>query len=328
MARPVARTTCLKLCISGPFGGVVRRACTAALGTFLARISLRPPPWRRSVGPVSRPVSVLPQADVVPALFGVLADIDRLLDGLPEVRWEARVPLPAWRVRDVVAHVLGTELLLQGESAPPAEVSGLTHVRNPIGEMNEAWVQHLGVLTPDRLLARFREVTAKRRAELAAMSTEEWNAVMATPVGPESYGRFMRVRIFDCWMHEQDIREGLGRPSTDEDLSCPGARMALDEIAAGLARVVGKQGKAPAGSRVLFSLTGPLSREIRVAVDERAAVVQAFDGEPTTVIRMDGLQFTRRCGGRPLAVTRADEVEYEGDVEVGELIVANLAFVI
>ncbi len=121
--------------------------------------------------------------------------------------------------------------------------------------------------------------------------------MMATPVGPETYGRFMRVRIFDCWMHEQDIRAGLGRPSTDEDLSCPGARMALDEIAAGMARVVGKQGKAPAGSRVLFSLTGPLSREIRVAVDERAAVVEEFDGDPTTVIRMDGLQFTRRCGG-------------------------------
>nr|WP_234901366.1 maleylpyruvate isomerase family mycothiol-dependent enzyme [Mycolicibacterium fluoranthenivorans] len=294
----------------------------------MAWFSARSGPWRRSVCPVSRPVTVLPKAEVVPALFGVWADIDRLLDGLPEVRWQARVPLPAWRVRDVVAHVLGTELLLQGESAPPAEVSGLTHVRNPIGEMNEAWVQHLGALTPDRLFARFREVTAKRRAELTAMSTEEWNAVMATPVGPETYGRFMRVRIFDCWMHEQDIRAGLGRPSTDEDLSCPGARMALDEIAAGMARVVGKQGKAPAGSRVLFSLTGPLSREIRVAVDERAAVVEEFDGDPTTVIRMDGLQFTRRCGGRSLAVTRPDEVEYDGDVEVGELIVANLAFVI
>lgn len=277
---------------------------------------------------MNRPVTVLPKAEVLPALFGVWSDIDRLLDGLSGVHWEAPVPLPVWRVRDVVAHVLGTELILQGVSAPPADVSGLTHVRNPIGEMNEAWVQHLGALAPDELFLRFREVIGKRRAELEAMSLDDWDAVMPTPVGMESYGRFMRVRIFDCWMHEEDIREGLGRPSTDEDLSCPGAAMALEEIMAGMARVVGKQGQAPAGSRVLFELTGPLSRQIRVAVDERAAVVEAFDGSPTTVIRMEGLQFTRRCGGRPLAADRSGDVQYEGDAEVGERIVASLAFVI
>ena len=38
----------------------------------------------------------------------------------------------------------------------------------------------------------------------------------------------------------------------------------------------GKKGKAPEGSRVLLALTGPVSREIRVAVDGRAAVVDDF----------------------------------------------------
>lgn len=80
------------------------------LGAFLASTSSR----SRSVGPVNRPVTVLPKAEVLPALFGVWSDIDRLLDGLSGVHWEAPVPLPVWRVRDVVAHVLGTELILQG----------------------------------------------------------------------------------------------------------------------------------------------------------------------------------------------------------------------
>lgn len=141
-------------------------------------------------------------------------------------------------------------------------------------------------------------------------------------------GARWRVRTFDCWMHEQDIREGLSRPSTDDDLSRPGAAMAVDEMVAGMARVVGKQGGAPRGARVLFALTGPMARDIRVAVDERAAVVPAFDGEPTTVIRMDGLQFTRRCGGRPLTAARDGGVQYDGDAEVGQRIVENLAFVI
>ena len=41
------------------------------------------------------------------------------------------------------------------------------------------------------------------------MSDEEWNAVTMTPTGPDSYGRFMRIRVFDCWMHEEDIRDGV-----------------------------------------------------------------------------------------------------------------------
>jgi len=61
----------------------------------------------------------------------------------------------------------------------------------------------------------------------------------------DSYGRFMRVRVFDCWMHEQDIRVALQRPSSDEELDVPASRLSLDEIAATMGFVVGKLGKAP-----------------------------------------------------------------------------------
>jgi uncharacterized protein (TIGR03083 family) len=138
----------------------------------------------------------------------------------------------------------------------------------------------------------------------------------------------MRVRIFDCWMHEQDIREALSRPSSDTDLDTPTARLALDEMAASMGFVVGKLGKAPDGSRVAIELTGPLARTIRVAVDGRAKLVDAFDGEPTTTIRLDGLQFTRVAGGRPMSTARSTAIEFDGDVEVGERIVDNLAYVI
>ena len=68
-------------------------------------------------------------------------------------------------------------------------------------------------------------------------------------------------------------------------------------MTASIGFVVGKLGKAPDGSRVVIELTGPLARTIRVVVDGRAALVDEFDGEPTTVIRMDGLQFTRLAAG-------------------------------
>ena len=109
----------------------------------------------------------------------------------------------------------------------------------------------------------------------------------------------MRVRLFDCWMHEQDIRDAVGRPSPDADLSGPAPGLALDEMAASMGYVVGKLGKAPDGSRVAIELTGPLKRTIRVAVEGRGRVVEDFGGqEPTSTIRLDGLLFTRLAGGR------------------------------
>jgi uncharacterized protein (TIGR03083 family) len=179
------------------------------------------------------------------------------------------------------------------------------------------------------VLQRFRSVTDKRREVLAAMTDDEWNAPSVTPAGPDAYGRFMRIRTFDCWMHEHDIRDALSRPASDADLAGPAARLALDEMTSSMAYVVGKLGKAPDGARVSIELTGPLQRTIAVAVDGRAAVVDDFgDAAPTTTITIDGLQFTRLCGGRPMTTARPQEIGYGGDDEVGRRIVANLNYVI
>jgi uncharacterized protein (TIGR03083 family) len=277
-----------------------------------------------------RPRTQLDQSEVLAGLFASWDDIDRLLTELPDAAWKSPTPLPGWCVHDVVAHVIGTESMLSGTPTPKADidVSTLDHVHNPIGVMNECWVRHLDGKTAAEVLGHYRAITADRREALSAMSDEDWNAVTATPAGPDSYGRFMRVRIFDCWMHEQDIREALSRPSSDHDLDTPTARLALDEMAASMGFVVGKLGKAPEGSRVAIELTGPLARTIRVAVDGRATLVDEFDEEPTTTICLDGLQFTRVAGGRPMITARSTAIEFDGDVEVGERIVDNLAYVI
>ncbi|MGA7131801.1 MAG: maleylpyruvate isomerase family mycothiol-dependent enzyme [Mycobacterium sp.] len=276
----------------------------------------------------SRPVTELDKSQVLSGLFGTWESLDRLLSGLSEQQWQTPTPLPGWCVRNVVAHITGTESVLQGLNAPDADidVSMLDHVRNDVGVANERWVRHLSTESGAELLERFRSITADRRKRLTDMSVDDWNAPTLTPVGPESYGRFMRVRLFDCWMHEQDIRDGVGRPSSDAELSGPAPRLALDEIAATMGYVVGKLGKAPDGSRVAVELTGPLSRTIRVAVDGRAGVVDDFGGlDPTSTIRLDGLQFTRLAGGR---TDDAAGVELGGDTEVGARIVERLNFVI
>jgi uncharacterized protein (TIGR03083 family) len=278
-----------------------------------------------------RPVTQLDKSDVLAGLFAVWDSIDALLDGLPESEWLAATPLPGWDVKAVVSHIIGTESFLAGIAAPQPDidVSALEHVRNDIGVMNECWVRHLSGEAGAEVLGRFRDITNDRRKALTSMSEEAWNAVTPTPVGPESYGRFMRVRTFDCWMHEQDIREALSRPSSDAELHGIAAELSLDEIAATMGYVVGKRGKAPEGSRILFELTGPVARDIRVSVDGRAQLVDGFGGqEPTARIRLDGVQFTRLSGGRPMSPARARDVELGGDKDVASRVVENLNFVI
>jgi uncharacterized protein (TIGR03083 family) len=268
---------------------------------------------------------------VLSGLFAVWDDIDALLAGLSETQWRAASPLPGWDVKALVSHMIGTESFLAGIAAPQPDidVSALEHVRNDIGVMNECWVRHLGAHADADVLESFRAITEDRRAALTGLSDEEWDAVTATPTGPDTYGRFMRIRVFDCWMHEQDIRVALGRPPSDDELAGPAAALAVDEIAATMGYVVGRLAKAPEGSRVQFELTGPLARTVRLSVDGRAAVVDDFAGhEPTATIRLDGLQFTRLAGGRPMCPARSQDVEVGGNNQVAGQIVEHLNFVI
>jgi len=272
----------------------------------------------------------LDKQQVLDGLFRSWEDIDDLLAGLSDEQWQAPDALPGWRVQDVVSHIIGTESFLMGvpPPAPDCDVSALPHVKNQMGEMNECWVRHLRDEPPDAMLEKFRSVTAERRQALTAMDDDAWNETTTTPVGPDTYGRFMRVRIFDCWMHEQDIRYAAGVWANDDVLLGGPAEHALAEITSSLGYIVGKLGGAPDGSRVAFELTGPLQRTLRVAVNGRAAVVDEFDGLPTTTIRLDAVLFTRLAGGRTTAAENEAAIEIDGDEALGRQLVERLNFVI
>ncbi len=287
--------------------------------------------YRRPVSSPSRPVTVLDKPVVLSGLFAVWRDLDELVGEFGDAQWQTATSLPSWDVHDVISHVIGVESMLQGVDTPEADidVSTLKHVRNDIGVMNERWVRNLREASAAELLDNFRATTAERRKALSDLSNSQWNDLTATPAGPDSYGRFMRVRIFDCWMHQHDIRDAVGQPASTADLVGPAADLALDEMAASMGFVVGKLGGAPDGSRVSLELTGPLGRTINVAVDGRAKVVDDFgDDDPTSTIRLDGLLFTRLAGGRTPLAQHADAIAYGGDEAVGRRVVEHLNYVI
>jgi uncharacterized protein (TIGR03083 family) len=275
-------------------------------------------------------VTELDKSDVLSGLFQAWDAIDRMLTDLPDDQLGVATPLPGWNVRAVVSHIIGTESTLLG-SAPPevaVDVRALDHVRNDVAAMNECWVQHFSATPGAQLHQRFLAVTNDRRELLSQLSDSEWNAVTMTPVGADSYGRFMRIRTFDCWVHEHDIRDAIGRPAADAELRGLAPRLSLDEMTASMGYVVGRLGEAPDGSRILIELTGALARTICVVIEGRGRVVQDFGGqEPTSTIKLDGLLFTRLAGGR-VRTAPAEAVELGGDLDVAARVVEHLRYVI
>ncbi|MFE9325788.1 maleylpyruvate isomerase family mycothiol-dependent enzyme [Nocardia sp. NPDC052278] len=269
-------------------------------------------------------------------LTGLLSEqwetIATLVADLDEERWHTPSPLPGWSLFDVVAHVVGTESWLLGES-PPAhdpirpktDATTLPHVRNETGVLNEIWVDRLRPLSGKRLLALYRDVTDRRREALASFGDAEWQAETVSPIGKVSYGRFMRVRLFDCWMHELDIADALG-VSVDE--GGPRAERAFGELTATIGRAVAKGAQAPDGSRITFELTGPLPQTLHVAVDGRANIVDELDAPATVVVRMGSGLFARLRGGRTTADAHEGEFRISGDAELGNRLVRGLAFTI
>jgi uncharacterized protein (TIGR03083 family) len=251
------------------------------------------------------------------------SSIAELLADLPSEDWSATV-LPGWDVHDVLAHMVGTECALSGMELPPVP-DGSEHVRNDIGKVNEAWVASRRAVSHQDLLAEFVAITAKRLASLRSMSVHDFYAPSWTPAGPGTYARFMQIRVFDCWMHEQDIRAAVGRPGNE---SGPAAERSLDEVVGALGYIIGKRGRAPDGSSVLIRLTGPIERDLHVIVEGRARVTDTLEGEPTAMITLSSSLFLRLAGGREDPEASAEAVRLDNDLDLARQLASNLAFTI
>ena len=248
-----------------------------------------------------------------------------LMGDLDDEAW-CRTALPGWNVHDVLAHMIGTERALAGTMFPDLAGQDLgAHVRNDIGRANEAWVVSLRDRSNAGLLADFRAVTSDRLASLRAMSVEEFNAPSWTPAGQATYARFMQIRTFDCWMHEQDIRTAVAIPGNEGGAA---AEQALDEVVLALGYIVGKRGRAPDGSSVLIRLTGPVKRDLAVVVEGRARVVPAISGEPTAGLTLSSSLFMRLAGGREDPAAALAGIGLSGDVPLARQLATSLAYTV
>jgi uncharacterized protein (TIGR03083 family) len=264
---------------------------------------------------------------LIEILATVWSSIAAVCDGLSDAQWDTPTDCPGWTVRDNVAHMIGTERMLLGEQPPPVEIADAPHVRNDIGKFNEQWVEHFRHEPGALVLAAFVEITHLRLDQLRALPAEAWDEEGFTPEGPGPYRQFMAIRAFDCWFHEQDIREALGEPG---DLEGAVADHAIGRIERGLPYVVGKKAGAPQGTTVVFDVIGNPRIVVPVGVDGRAAVLASEPRDPTVRLTTDRRTYARLAGGRwpGERALAGDAVLITGDRVLGETIMRSMAYTI
>jgi uncharacterized protein (TIGR03083 family) len=260
----------------------------------------------------------------------VWASIDDLGAGLDQSQWTRPTELPGWTVQDNLSHIVGTERTMQGVPTPDNEPQ-TDHVRNPIGTLNEHWVEHYRSMTGAELLEEFRQLSGDRLAELRSLPPERFDEIGPTPVGEAPYREFLAVRVFDSWIHEQDMRRALDQPG---HLSGPVVDLSVGRMTKAMPFVVGKKVGAPDGTSVVIVVTSsdPASptRTIPVVVDGRAAVVAEPPPDPDVCIRLDLQAFTALSTGRwdPVDALARGDVDFEGDEALGRAVVGQLNFMV
>jgi uncharacterized protein (TIGR03083 family) len=254
--------------------------------------------------------------------------IDALCNNLTVQEWKLPTDCPGWSVQDQLSHMTGSESRLLGRPVPDHAPQDLSHVKNESGKRNEAVVDWRRARSGAEVLQEFREVTAARLNLLRSMSEADFAVETETPIGPGTLRMLVEIRIFDAWVHLQDIRHALRRPGDTEG---PVAEHAVGRCAMAMPFVVGRKAQTPDGSTVVFEVTGRSGRTLAIGVNEkRANLLDGAPSSPTVRLAMDVETFTRLGCGRwePNRTLEAGKVQIDGDQKLGKAIVEQMNFMI
>lgn len=254
-------------------------------------------------------------------------------EGLAEVCWELSdtewalpTECPGWDVKDQLSHLVGIELAIMGEPVPEWNEPFGDHVKNDFAATNEPFVAVRRAATGPTVRAEFVDVTTTRLSQLDALTAAEWAAIGFSPMGQVPYAEFMRVRVFDSWVHEQDVRRALDRPGGGGNTA---SEISLDHVQRAMPFVVGKKTGCADGTAVRFDVAGP-GRDARVftiAVEGGRARAVGDEVAPTATLSLSSIDFMRLgCGRATSSQVTGDAVTVDGDALVGGSVLGAMNF--
>jgi len=249
------------------------------------------------------------------------ADFLDLVTPLSQAEWDAPTALPGWSAGDIVAHVGWIEGMLIGEFDPPHEPdwTALPHVVSDFGKITEVPVDLRRSWAREAVLIELADRIARRTAELES-GPRDANIEVMGPLGAAPLGRVLRMRSLDTWVHEQDIRDALGRPGHLDTL---GAQATAAQLLPGLGKVWAKLAGAQPGQVLDVRLTGPGIEGgaiVAVGEDGRARMVgdDLLDqaGAATVTLAMSWPAYLALSCGRGDAQAWREQVSVSGDPEL------------
>jgi len=265
-------------------------------------------------------------SDLIARMHDAFTGLVDFCADLTESEWKSATQLPGWSVQDNLSHLIAFERRLEGVPEGGHQAPAVDYVKNPIGEMNENDVDSRRALSGVEVYAQWLDVVARRRATLDSADESYFEAPAQTPAGPGTMTDFLRLRVMDCWTHEQDMRRALNKPG---HRSGPAAEHTIDHITRSIGVVVGKRAGTPEGGAMVFVLTGTMQRNINVVVvDGKAKVQTTAPANVLATITMDSDDFVQLAMGRCNHAAIADRVQVNGDNELALRALSNFSTMI
>ena len=210
----------------------------------------------------------LPPIDVLDLFPGERAALLDLLGGLSAAEWAAPTVCAGWSVKDVALHLLGDDVgrLSWGRDrftnpsfgGPDLDVATWSGLVAAIDRQNAAWVEGTRRISPPLLidLLRFTGAATEtyfRGLDLAAIGMSvDWAGSGPAPVWLDVAREYT-----ERWVHQQHIRDAVGRPGLKERRWFGPV---LEAFVLGLRRAL-RDAPAPTGTAIRLVITGDAGGE-------------------------------------------------------------------
>ena len=265
-------------------------------------------------------------AELLQAWDTAMTDFLRAAEDAGEQQWAAPSPCPGWTVGDLVAHITGIERFLMGRSDPDhvPDYDNLPHAQEGLSRYTEIPVDLRRSWSRDAVLAEAHATHADRRRQLQELLTAG-DTELPGPFGkPMSVADLLRIRIFDIWIHEQDVRVATDRPG---GLDSVPAWITAGRLGAALGKVWVKAVGAPEDTVAEIDVTGPgVTMTMRVAhLPGGRGTPVAPVADPDATVRLSWPDMVALGAGRVPPREGVERATLGGDPDLARALVTSLA---
>lgn len=274
-----------------------------------------------------RPVEPIETIELFPPLH---AELIALLRQLAPEDWFKPTPAAGWSVKDMVAHLLDTDMRRLASQRdhhrvmPPTPITDHASLVAYLNQLNAEWVVAAQRISP-RLLTEWLAIIGPQVYELF----KPLDPLAETGIGVGWAGETRSANWFDIareytekWHHQQHIREAVGAPLLNERRWL---HPALDTFVRGLPHTY-RDIPAPDGTQVVVAITGDAGGDwTLVRQAQHWHLYRGAAAEPAALVRIDQDAAWRLFTKGLTSAEARQGATIEGDQQLGSQLLLLLA---